>query len=70
MTDAPSDRASAASNAYSIASEGITFDQYFEVKHHGGNNVTDWYAVDPSTGNRMIDDLAGKEAEISYKPGA
>ena len=43
-----------ASNAYGIATDQIDFADYFEDKHHFGNNATNWLQTDPSTGQPAI----------------
>jgi hypothetical protein len=48
-------------NADSIATDGLSFGQYFEIKHELGNNSTSWLATNPITGNRYISDWSSKD---------
>jgi hypothetical protein len=48
-----------------LAASGLSFGQYFEIKHELGNSSTDWNAINPVTGNTYIYDWAAKGATLN-----
>jgi hypothetical protein len=53
-------------NAYGIATYGLTFGEYFEIKHELGDNATNWLAVNPATGSQYIQDWESKDQTLGF----
>lgn len=47
-----------------LAAAGLTFGQYFEIKHELGNSSVDWNGVNPVTGDTYVSDWTNKYNEL------
>jgi hypothetical protein len=52
------------SNANGNATDGLSFGEYFEIKHELGDSSTNWLAVSPDTGNQYIEDWQSKDQTL------